>query len=62
MNCAPLAQAGAEAQQQINQQGRPDLPAHGVGVVAEEVGQLECLLEFLEEHFNAPAAAIQVGS
>jgi hypothetical protein len=38
------------------------LPAHGVGVVAEEVGQLECLLEFLEEHFNAPAAAIQVGS
>ena len=57
---APLAEAGPEAQQQIDEQRRPHLPAHGVGVVAEEVGQLQRLFEFLEEHFNAPAAAIQV--
>jgi len=57
---APLAEASPEAQQQIDEQGCPHLPAHGVGVVAEEVGQLEGLFEFLEEHFNAPAAAIQV--
>ena len=47
---APLAQEGAEAQQQIHQQRGPDLPAHGVGVVPEEVGQLERLFELLEEH------------
>jgi len=58
---APLAQEGAEAQQQIDQQRGPHLPADGVGVVAEEVGQLEGLLEFLEEDLDAPAAAIQVG-
>ena len=57
----PLAQEGAEAQQHIDQQCRPDLPAHRVGVVAQEVGQLEGLFEFFEEHFNAPAAAIQIG-
>ena len=58
---APLAETSAEAQQQINQQGSPDLPTDGVGVVAEEVGQLQRLLEFLEEDFDAPAAAIEVG-
>jgi len=57
----PLAQPGAEAQQHIGQQGRPDLPFDGAGAVAEEVGQLEGLFEFLEEGFDAPAAAIQVG-
>ena len=59
---APLAQEGAEAQQQIDQQRGPHLPAHGVGVVAEEVGQLQRLFEFLEEHLNLPAAAIEVGN
>ena len=57
----PLTQPGAEAQQDIGQQRRPDLPAHGVGAVAQKVGQLEGLFEFLEEGFDAPAAAIQVG-
>ena len=57
----PLAQPGAEAQQHIGQQGRPDLPFDGAGAVAEEVGQLEGLFEFLEERFDAPAATIQVG-
>jgi len=29
--------------------------------VPEKVGQLQSLFEFLEEHLDAPAAAIQVG-
>ena len=58
---APPSQPGAEAQQHIGQQGRPDLPAHGVGVVAQKVGQLQGLFEFLEEGFDAPTAAIEIG-
>src|SRR5438445_3496951 len=58
---APLAQPGAEAQQQIHQERGPHLPAHGLSVVSEKVGQLERLLQFLKEHFDAPAAAIQLG-
>src|SRR5579885_1145599 len=58
---APLSQMGAEAQQDIGQQGGPDLPFDGPLAVAQEVGQLEGLLEFLEEGFDAPAAAIEVG-
>ncbi len=59
---APLAEKGAEAQQQINQQSRPHLPPHRIGVVAEEVGQLKRLLEFLEKDLDAPTAAIPIGS
>ena len=44
---APSSQPGAEAQQEVSQQGRPDLPAHGMGVVPQKVGQLEGLFEFL---------------
>ncbi len=58
---APLAQVGAEAQEHIGQERRPDLPFDGVGVVAEEVGQLQSLFEFLEEDLDAPAAAVEVG-
>src|SRR5665811_786115 len=38
---APLAQVGAAAQEQTGQQRGPDLPFDGVGVVAEEIGQLQ---------------------
>ena len=58
---APLAQVGAETQEDIGQQRRPHLPFDGVGVVAEKVGQLEGLFEFLEEDLDAPAAAVEVG-
>src|ERR1035437_6153557 len=58
---APLAQPGTEAQQQIGQQGRPDLPADGVGGVAQEVRQLERLFDLLEEHLDLPTAAVEVG-
>src|SRR5512137_1914351 len=57
----PLAEPGAEAQQNIGQERGPDLPLHGVGAVAEEVGQLEGLLDLLEEHLDLPAAAVKVG-
>jgi hypothetical protein len=57
----PLSQPGAEAQPDIGQQRRPDLPFDGTLAVAQEVGQLEGLFEFLEEGFDAPAAAIQIG-
>ena len=58
---APLAQERTEAQQQIHQQRCPNLPAHGVGVVSEEVRQLERLLQFLEKDFDAPTTAVEIG-
>src|SRR5512139_644620 len=57
----PLTEKSAETQQQVNQQGRPHLPPHRIGVVAKKIGQLEGLLELLEEELDAPAAAIQIG-
>lgn len=56
----PPPQPGAEAQEDISQECRPDLPAHGVGVVTQKVGQLQGLFEFLEEGFDAPTAAIEI--
>jgi hypothetical protein len=58
---APLSEMGAEAQEDMGQQGGPDLPFEGTFAVAQEVGQLEGLFEFLEEDFDAPAAAIEIG-
>ena len=58
---APLTQERTEAQQQIHQQCGPNLPPDGVGVVAEEVRQLERLLQFLEEDFDAPTTAVEIG-
>ena len=57
---APLTQVRTEAQEHIGQQRRPHLPFDGVGVVAEEVGQLQGLFEFFEEDLDAPAAAVEV--
>lgn len=56
----PLTEPRAEAQQHIGQERGPDLPLHGVGAVAEEVGQLKGLLDLLEEHLDLPAAAVKV--
>lgn len=47
---------GEEADQQVGQQACPDLPAHRVGVMAEEVGQLDGLLDLLEKHFDVPTS------
>ena len=48
-------------EQDVEQKRRPDLPAHGVFVVAEEVGQLQGLFDLLKEDLDLPAAAVEVG-
>jgi hypothetical protein len=37
------------------------LPSHGVGVVTQEVGELEGLFDLLEEGFDRSTAAVKVG-
>ena len=37
----PAMRESQESQQHIDQQGRPDLPAHRIGAVAQEIGQLQ---------------------
>jgi hypothetical protein len=37
-----------------------DLPADRVGAVAQEIAQLQALLDLFKEHFDLPAAAIQI--
>ena len=54
----PFAQEGLKAQENVKQQRGPDLPAHGVGAVAEEVGPLPGLFE---ENLDLPAATVKVG-
>ena len=56
----PFAVSCHEAQQQVRQQCSPDLPAHGVLVMAEEIRQLEGLLDLLEEHLHTPAALVKL--
>ena len=55
----PAAQPGLESEQRIEQQSAPNLPAHGIGAMAEEIAQVERLFDLAEEGFNGPAAAIQ---
>ncbi len=50
-----------EAQQQVRQQSGPDLPFDSLLVVADEVGELERLLELLEERLDGPACAVELG-
>lgn len=56
----PLALESDKAQQDIQKQCRPELPADGVFGVSEEVADFEGLLDLFEEGFDAPAAAIQI--
>lgn len=57
----PAAGPSEEAQQDKDEQSHPDLPVDGVGAVAEEVGQLQGLLDLIEERFDLPAATVQIG-
>src|SRR5437762_8822875 len=43
----PIMQEGQKAQEHIDQQRRPHLPAHGIGAVTQEIGQLESLFDLL---------------
>lgn len=57
----PPAEEGLGAQEEVKQQGGPYLPAHRVGRVAEEVAELEGLLDLFEENLYFPAVAVEVG-
>ncbi len=57
---APTAYHAQKAHQDVEQQRRPDLPADRVGAVAQEIAQLQALLDLLKEHFDLPAATIQI--
>jgi hypothetical protein len=57
----PVMQERLETKEHIDQQGCPYLPAHGIGAVAQEISQLQGLLDLLEEGFDGPAAAVEVG-
>ena len=48
--------------EQMNQQSHPNLPANGVGTMAEEVGELERLLNLLEEYLDVPTATVKFGN
>jgi len=52
-------EAGQVPQKQMHQQADPDLPLHGIGIVAQEVRQLERLFDFLEKHLDLPASPIE---
>ena len=56
----PFAVPCHEAQKQEGQQGSPDLPAHGVLVIAEGIRQLKRLLDFLEEHLHAQVELVKL--
>ena len=45
--------------QQVSQQAGPDLPLHRIGIMAEEVGQLNGLLDLLEKHLDIPSAPVK---
>jgi len=49
------------AHQQMDEQSGPYLPAHGIGTIAEKIGELERLLDFLKEHLDVPTAAVELG-
>ena len=57
----PAAHMREVAQQHIAQQRAPELPAHGIGAVAQKVGQLQGLLDLLEEALDLPAAPVEFG-
>jgi hypothetical protein len=58
----PAVNEGQEAQEHIDQQGCPDLPAYRIGAMAEEIRQLQGLLDLFEEGLDRPAVAVKVGN
>src|SRR6266850_5497177 len=58
----PTVNPSDEAQEHVQQQRHPNLPSHCVGALAQKVRQLQSLLDLFEEHFNLPAAAVEVGN
>ena len=56
----PATDHAEKTHQDIKQQCRPDLPTDRVCAVAQEIAQLQALLDLFKEHFDLPAAAIQI--
>ena len=56
----PVAEKSQESQHHVEQQRHPDLPLDRVFAVAEEVAQLQRLLDLLEKRLDRPAAFVQV--
>src|SRR5271154_3897674 len=56
----PSVDPAIEAQQHIQQQRHPQLPPHRIGALSKKIRQLQRLFDLLEEHFNLPAAAVEV--
>src|ERR1700678_7706 len=55
----PTTLPDKEAQEKVNEEGGPDLPLNGVGRVAQEVDQLDGLLNLFEKNLYGPAAAVK---
>ena len=58
---APRGEERLKAQQEVSEQSAPDLPAHGIGTMAQEVGEFQGLLDLLEEDINGPTGAVEIG-
>ena len=58
----PAAHHAQKAHQDVEQQCGPNLPADRVGAVAQEIAQLQALLDLFKEHLDLPAAAIQISN
>ena len=57
---APATDHAQKAHQDVEQQRRPDLPTNRVCAVAQEIAQLQALLDLFKEHLDLPAATIQI--
>src|SRR5271166_2230215 len=56
----PATDHAEKTRKDIKQQCRPDLPTDRVCAVAQEIAQLQALLDLSKEDFDLPAAAIQI--
>ena len=56
----PRTQEGHDSHKQVGQQRAPYLPLDSVATEADKGADLERLLDFLEEGFYPPSAAIQI--
>ena len=57
----PLAQVSLESKEHIDQERNPNLPAHRVGVVPQEISKLQGLFQLFEEDLDLPSAPIKIG-
>ena len=60
MAMRPLAQPCHVTHQHVHHQRHPDLPPYPVGRVADQVAQLQGLLQLLEEHLHLPPRPVQL--